>query len=287
MDIPSLRFLIPDALLIDVVDVGSNPIDGDPPYKRFLAEGIARVIGFDPNPEAISRLQNLKGPHETYLPLVVADGQPHRLFVCASEGMTSILEPNFDVLDLFNGYSDWARVRSVETVNTVRLDDVPHIQNVDLLKLDIQGAELLALKNASRCLSSAVAIHTEVEFLPMYRNQPQFSEVELFLRQQGFVLHKFVPLAARTIRPLSVPSSTNQLIGQLLWADALFIRDPTRLHVLSRDKLLKLALIVHDLYNSHDMAAHILGAIPGSDLRDRLLQALIGPAPGGEQNDTA
>jgi hypothetical protein len=39
-----------------IVDVGANPIDGDPPYKAMLRLGLCDVVGFEPQPETLARL---------------------------------------------------------------------------------------------------------------------------------------------------------------------------------------------------------------------------------------
>ena len=49
---------------------------------------------------------------------------------------------------LFHGFPDWGRVLTTEPVDTVRLDDIAATSGVELLKLDIQGAELMALRHA-------------------------------------------------------------------------------------------------------------------------------------------
>ena len=46
-----------------VLDIGANPIDGDPPYKAMLASGLCSVIGFEPQPEALAELNRRKSPY--------------------------------------------------------------------------------------------------------------------------------------------------------------------------------------------------------------------------------
>jgi hypothetical protein len=101
-------------------------------------------------------------------------------------------------------------------------------------------------------------IHTEVEFLPMYVGQPLFSEVESFLRGEGFMFHRFFPAVSRVVRPLAVNNDVFAGLSQLLWADAVFVRDMTRLGALADEQLLKLARILHDCYQSIDLALHLL-----------------------------
>ena len=38
--------------------------------------------------------------------------------------MTSLLEPNQELLALFHGFSDWGKVLQTEEIDTIRLDDV-------------------------------------------------------------------------------------------------------------------------------------------------------------------
>jgi FkbM family methyltransferase len=272
---PNLSTLLGISCIIKVVDIGANPIDGPAPYASLLASGCAEVVGFEPNAEALARLARQKGPRETYLPYAIGDGRQHTLYRCQSEGMTSLLQPNPEVLSLIHGFSVWSRVVRTELVETKRLDDIPETAALDYLKMDIQGAELMVLQHATDRLRHAVAIHTEVEFLPMYVGQPLFSDVDQFLRQHGFVLHRFNPLATRAVVPLAVANKPYEGYGQLFWADAVFMRDFTRPDHLDPDQLLRLAVILHDCYAAYDIVAHLLLAHDrriGSDLGDRYVR---------------
>jgi FkbM family methyltransferase len=262
--LPSARFLSLSEILdqepvVDVVDVGANPIDGDPPYKGLLASGMARVVGFEPNPDALKVLNDSKGPNEVYLPHVIADGKRHALRFCRASGMTSLLQPNSELYQYFHGFTEWGTVLKEEIVETVRLDDVEEIHNLDYLKIDIQGAELLVFKNAKRRLSECTVIQTEVEFLPLYIDQPLFSDVERFLRSRGFIFHRFWPAArSRTIRPMLVNNDIYKGLSQIVDADAVFIRDFTRLDRLNDRALLRMALTMHDVYRSFDVVLRLL-----------------------------
>jgi FkbM family methyltransferase len=256
--VPLLQTLLGFSCSIKVVDIGANPIDGTPPYAPLLAAGHTSVVGFEPNREALAVLNARKGANETYLPLVVADGRPRKLHYCASPGMTSLLEPNRAVLSLFRGFSEWGAVIRTEEVDTVRLDDVAETAGLDLLKIDIQGAELMVLENAVARLAGTLVVHTEVEFLPMYVGQPLFSDVDQFLRRQGFVLHRFNPLVSRVVGPLAADSDPYEGLNQLLWADAVYVRDFQRLDFLSPEQLLRYAEIMHACYGSYDLALHAL-----------------------------
>ena len=70
---------------------------------------------------------------------------------------------------------------STHEVQTTRLDDIPDIGTCDYLKIDVQGGELDVLKGAQRVLKDVIAVHCEVEFAPVYRDQPLFAEIDTLL----------------------------------------------------------------------------------------------------------
>nr|WP_269205119.1 FkbM family methyltransferase [Motilibacter aurantiacus] len=68
------------------------------------------------------------------------------------------------------------------------------IDRVDLMWMDIQGAELLALRGLGPRIRDVALIHLEVEFLDIYEGQPLFGEVKSFLNANGFLLHAFTTM---------------------------------------------------------------------------------------------
>src|ERR1700733_3173963 len=172
-----------------IVDVGANPIDGDPPYKAMLAAGLCEIIGFEPQAEALTRLEASKGPRERYLPYTLGDGSARTLNVCELEGMTSLLVPDPAHLALFNLFPIWGTVKERIPVATHKLDDIAEITELDFLKMDLQGGEREVLAHGRAKLKDAVAVQTEVSFVPLYKNQPPFGEIDLLLRDMGFLPH--------------------------------------------------------------------------------------------------
>jgi hypothetical protein len=55
----------------------------------------------------------------------------------------------------------------------------------DLIKLDIQGAEIDALLGAPRCLAHCGAIVTEASLVTYNKGSPLFADVVAWLTQQG------------------------------------------------------------------------------------------------------
>jgi FkbM family methyltransferase len=75
-------------------------------------------------------------------------------------------------------------------VDCVRLDSFCEengIENIDLMWMDLQGAELIALESmGAKLLSTVQVIHTELEINPMYDGQCLFDDVNNFLKTHNF-----------------------------------------------------------------------------------------------------
>src|SRR2546430_12444140 len=68
-----LTEILKPARLTAVVDVGANPIDGDPPYSAMLAAGLCEVTGFEPQASALQRLGQKNGPLQPHFPYCFVD----------------------------------------------------------------------------------------------------------------------------------------------------------------------------------------------------------------------
>ncbi|RTL56426.1 MAG: FkbM family methyltransferase [Rhodocyclaceae bacterium] len=274
-----LAQLLELAQLTHVVDIGANPIDGDPPYKKMLEAGVCKVTGFEPQAEALAQLQARKGPYETYLPHVIGDGTERILNICKASGMTSLLTPDQRTLSLFDVLRPLGEVIDRITTSTIRLDDVVELTAFDMLKIDVQGAELEIFQSGRLKLNNAVAIQTEVSFVTLYENQPSFGDIDLELRSQGFIPHSFPAIKKWPISPCVINGDPRQPLNQLLEADIVYIRDLSRVEHLSPDQIKQLAFIGHCCFGSLDLTMYCIrelqnrGVLPGNAL-DRYVELL-------------
>ena len=90
------------------------------------------------------------------------------------------------------------------------------VDHIDLLYLDIQGAELAAMKGAPEIMKTVQVVLAEIEFVEVYTGQPLYGEVRSWLEEQGF----------RMIAGSFDPSDpTSPVLGASSWfADAIFVR---------------------------------------------------------------
>jgi FkbM family methyltransferase len=274
-----LSEILKPARLTAVVDIGANPIDGDPPYRGMLAAGLCQVTGFEPQAAALARLEQAKGPRERYLPYALADGTERTLHVCELEGMTSLLVPDPEHLALFNLFPTWGTVKQRIPVKTRKLDDIAEIAQLDFLKMDVQGAEREVLAHGQAKLKDTVMIQTEVSFVPLYKNQPSFGDMDLALRDMDFLPHSVTGTKIWPLSPMVVGDAPNRGIRQLLETDMVYVRDFTRPESMSAEQWKHLALVAHHCYGSYDLALKAvlalmqLGAVP-EDANRRYLASL-------------
>ncbi|MBI3442675.1 MAG: FkbM family methyltransferase [Candidatus Sungbacteria bacterium] len=101
------------------------------------------------------------------------------------------------------------RVVPAYTLDDLCADELPPF----LLKLDLQGAELEALRGGKRTLARTDMVILEVSFFRAIRTAPLFHEVTAFMKDTGFVAYD---IAGISYRPLD---------GALCQADVAFVRE--------------------------------------------------------------
>ena len=248
------RSLFKDIPDINIVDIGASPIEETPPYQPIIAQGGFHLLGFEPNPIMYQELSSKPQPQMSFLPYAVGDGKESILNICSAPGMTSLFEPDLDLLSHFHGFGEWGKIVDHQSLTTHRLDDIDEIEEMDFLKLDVQGSELSIIENGREKLKHTLVVHVETLFIPFYKNQPLFGEIDVELRRSGFLLHRFGPMTSRVFQPLLVNNNIYAGLSQILWSDAVYVRKFTDFGELTPGELLKTARILHDVYGSFDMA---------------------------------
>ena len=149
------------------------------------------------------------------------------LNISVRPGSTSTLEPNGELLDRFavDNFSEMKNIVRRLEVPSVTLADFMQqagLRHIDFIKLDTQGNELDILKSAGDFLQSTSVIMTEVEMLPLYKDQALFHDVTAFLSGQGFEL---VDLQANpTCRRFHAQDDLPPSAYRLVWGDAVYAR---------------------------------------------------------------
>jgi FkbM family methyltransferase len=260
--------------LTEVVDIGANPCDGDPPYKSLLANGLCNVTGFEPQPDALQALVAQAIPHARYLPYAVGDGQAHTLNICHYSGWTSLLTPDPEAIRCFEYFTENSRIIDRVPVQTHRLDAIEEIEHLDYLKIDIQGGELDVFNSGTQKLRDAVFIQTEVSFVSLYTGQPDWARLHSVLSGMGFIPHTVIGLKKCIISPCIVNNDPGVPLNQVVEADVVYVKDFIRPDWLSDEQLKHMAIVAHHCYQSFDLTMRCI----------RLLEAR-GAVAEGAMND--
>lgn len=279
-----------------------EPILGHPKQKLILVdvgaaarldviwrafEKICTHIGFEPDALECERMQRLVSEEASdlqalFYPYFLSNGNETRLFyntkLPASSGF---YKGNKEWLDRFP--FDTLEIESEKWVDTITLDHFMNKENlsrVDFLKIDTEGAELDVLSGAQGGIKKGniLGIKTEFWWDTDIKDQASFSEIDIFLRTNGF---KFFDLQLayypRSVLPAGIVNAKksakgykvnltaqNFQYGQAWTGDALYFRDPVGEHRNGRlgdhwnkHSLLRLCAIL-DAYNYGDCAIEIL-----------------------------
>lgn len=277
----SLLELLPDSSLLNILDVGAsfNP-EEIAPYHHLVGAGRARLIGFEPNQAECERLRQAYPAPHSFFPHFIGDGGPATFYETNQTQTGSLFPPNTPLLAKFQNLAEVVTPVAEHAVRTMRLDDLPEIDDVDYFKIDAQGAELSVFRGAQRALRQALVICCEVEFVELYKGQPLFADVDAFLRRSGFQFHRIDGgFGSRVFKPLMYHGDLNAPGSQMLWADAIYVRDWMVLDRMDGGKLLKYAVLAHDLLKSYDLAHLVLSELDrqqGAGLAASYLKRLAG-----------
>jgi FkbM family methyltransferase len=260
-----------DQIHMTVCNVGSRKIGLNDDYGsldwNIFAPNLS-IYGFDADADACEEANaNIEARKinwkEKHIPLALANSVGEStLYVTKHPMCSSLYPPNEAYLNRFQGLPELVNLDFSVDIETTTLDTFCQdegINEIDFLQIDVQGADLDVLKGAANILEkSTLAIQIEVEFSPLYTNQPLFSDVDTYLRNRDFTL--FDLATSYRLRSGS-PIQSTMRPGQILWADAFYFRDLIRedinLQLKTPQQILKLACIA-DIMHFPDYALEIL-----------------------------
>ena len=260
-------------LHITVGIVGSRKILQDDDYgsKGWSVLGQHLTIyGFDADVEACdianAELEKRKITwREKHIPLALASAiGESTLYVTGHPACSSLYPPNESLISRFNGFEHSMKSDFTIEIETTTIDEFCNRENIqfDFLQIDVQGADLDVLKGAITALENCLlGVQVEVEFIPLYLQQPLFTDIDLFLRNYGLTLFDLITDNpwCRVTRACS-PFRSATRAGQLTWADACYLRDPIQKQsapVQSPAQILKLACLA-DVLEFPDYALELL-----------------------------
>jgi len=194
------KFIRVNRFKIDsIVEIGARDCGETIKFARQYPK--SKIITFECNPQTIgicrNRIKTIK--NAKLIEAAVSDKNGFISFYAidpektettwkdGNPGASSILQASGD-------YPIEKYVQKKIKVKSIRMDKAMKensFKNVDLLWMDIQGAELMALKSFGKNLKNIKIIHTEVEFMQIYKEQPLFEDIKSYLEKKGFIFDSF------------------------------------------------------------------------------------------------
>jgi len=154
--------------------------------------GIVRFHLFEMDPSEAARLtaKYAKEPTITVHPLALFSSETEIQFnVSQHRALNSMYQTDTGLLERNEYKTDSFSVVDCGSVRATTIDSVFPNQEIHFLKLDIEGAELEALKGgAEKLRTSVLGVRSEVCFAPVYKDAPVFGDIDRYLRDCGFEL---------------------------------------------------------------------------------------------------
>ncbi|MBW2053759.1 MAG: FkbM family methyltransferase [Deltaproteobacteria bacterium] len=206
-----------------IADIGaSGGIDHR--WRQFSSQ--VRAILFEPDPREFETLRKTSSDDYIVLNTALSDNSGEiEFYLCRKQQVSSVFRPNLTFLKMFpeEGRFDIIGTKKLATDTLDNQLEMNGITQTDFIKVDTQGYELPILRGAINSLKDAIGLEIEVEFSPLYENQPLFSDINDFVVNLGFDLFD---IKRYFWKRKDIMNYGNYRKGQLVFGDALYFRTP-------------------------------------------------------------
>jgi len=155
--------------------------------KQYEALGVDNVWWIEGNRDNIPAIVNEVGDSSKVIWALVTDKDDDEVVfhITNYDSMSSsVLE--FGTHPTFSPETVFIEHRTMKTITLDTLVEDNRISGVNFLNMDLQGAELLALKGADNLIPHLDYIYTEVNCKEVYKNCAQVGDLDVFLQKRGF-----------------------------------------------------------------------------------------------------
>ena len=180
-----------------IFDIGSRDCEQSIEFYKTFPN--SKIYAFECNPNTLHICENNIKPYSDRISLIKGavcdyDGEISFYPMNKEKTRTTWKDGNQGASSIFksNGkYTIETYVQDETVTNCHRLDtiiDKNSINNVDIIWMDLQGAELLALKGLGKYIDDLKYMHVEVTHKEMYSGQVMFKELNDFIVSKKFSL---------------------------------------------------------------------------------------------------
>jgi FkbM family methyltransferase len=197
-----------------------------------------------------------------------------KFYVTKKGGLCSLLEPGGSFLPYYKGMSDRFDVVETLDVEATTIKEMSQSLgiSIDILKIDVQGAELQILKGMGTV--RPLAIISEMSFVELYKGQDSLFELGAYLRGLGYI--PFELNFQYTYPPLNRKNRKSMyLTGLPIHGDVCFIPDWTTkigMDIIKRNPLGWASILI--MYGMEDVLQYVVSTVEMdfSDVIDRVLK---------------
>ena len=205
-----------------IFDVGAHIGQSIVYLKELFPE--SEMLSFEPDPDSFAKLSAEKVPGVRYFNLALSDKDGESTFyrnrISHTNSLLRVNANSRDSIALSKAKEEEKRellshLNHGITVRTARLDSFcrhEDIAEIDLLKIDVQGAETAVISGSISMLDRTRVIVVEVSFFDYYEKSSSFLEIEQLLAPAGFRLFSISEI------------SNNPMNGRTDWAEVIYSR---------------------------------------------------------------
>lgn len=216
-EVNCIRKLLGPRKISTCVDIGANVGSYTSELLRQFPD--AQVYSFEPSETNVAKLRarfsDMARVH--LVPCAVSDceGEANLYSNEPGSGLASLLKRDLDYLDI--SFDEF------ELVRTLRFDDFWHQEMkstpIDILKLDIEGMELSALKGAEQALERTHAVQFEFGGTNI-DSRTYFRDFWDFFAARNFRLHRITPFGSLEIKKYTERDETFTTTNYIAIANA-------------------------------------------------------------------
>ena len=244
---------------INIFDIGASPCDPTKYIEELLENTNSHLYGFEPNEDEYNKLKHKEILNKrTYYNLAIGDGEEHVLNLCAYPGWTSFLKPNKNYISYFHNFENASKIIGKKKIPTKKLDEIDFDNNIDFLKIDVQGYESVVIKHGKNKIKNTLVLEVELSPVSLYLDEKKMSEVIPEIEKMGFNLNMFSKINTRTFKPMILGGNTGVGLNTLFQLDCVFVKNYEEILQMEVEELKKLILIMFYSYKSFDFVDYLI-----------------------------